>query len=174
MSAAAILFDENHSRGFKRHHSPDTSNKGMGGTNIFNDSQNHRRPRTQERKVTRATYSTKQKQNHCHEPDDYNQRGYERRIQDLKKTKIQKMQMSSKIIEVWLNDTLLDSAHLDIPGIILKPENKKPLTRYGIDRDQLLIGKISHEQIDRIYRALFVYSLGFYEMLNKTLTNSPE
>jgi hypothetical protein len=31
--------------------------------------------------------------------------------------------MSSKIIEVWLNDTLLDSAHLDIPGLILKPEN---------------------------------------------------
>ena len=81
--------------------------------------------------------------------------------------------MSSKIIEVWLNETLLDSTHLDIPGLILKPENKKPLTRYGIDRDQMLVGKISNDQIDRIYRALFVYSLGFYEMLSKTLVNSP-
>ena len=81
--------------------------------------------------------------------------------------------MNSKIIEVWLNDTLMDSAHLDIPGIILKPENKKPLTRYGIDRDQMLMGKLSQSTIDRIYRALFVYSLGFYEMLNKALVNSP-
>lgn len=81
--------------------------------------------------------------------------------------------MSSAVIETWLNETLTDAGHIEIPGVILKPENKKPLTRYGIDSQQLQMGQLSRPQIDRIYRALFVYSLGFYEMLNKSLANSP-
>jgi hypothetical protein len=76
------------------------------------------------------------------------------------------------IIETWINDTLADAAHLEIPGVILKPESKNPLKRFGIDREELKIGDISEENIDRIYRALFVYSLGFYEMMNKTLGHS--
>lgn len=56
----------------------------------------------------------------------------------------------------------------------MKPESKKPLTRYGIDRNQLSMGKIPEETIDRIFRALFVYSLGFYEMLTKSLKVSPQ
>ena len=82
--------------------------------------------------------------------------------------------LSSKVIETWLNETIVASSHLEIPGIILKPEHKKPLSRYGIDRNQLLQGNIPHHQIDRIYRALFVYSLGFYEMLSKVLSGSTQ
>jgi hypothetical protein len=41
------------------------------------------------------------------------------------------------VIETWLNETLIDAGHIEIPGVILKPENKKPLTRYGIDYQQL-------------------------------------
>ena len=81
--------------------------------------------------------------------------------------------MSSRVIETWINDTLRDAGHLDIPGVILKPESSTPLNRYGIDKNQMILGQISQEGIDRIYRALFVYSLGFYEMLNKALKNSP-
>ena len=77
-------------------------------------------------------------------------------------------------METWINDTLRYAGHLDIPGVILKPESATPLNRYGIAKNQLLNGEISQEGIDRIYRALFVYSLGFYEMLNKILKNSPE
>ena len=82
--------------------------------------------------------------------------------------------MSSKVIVTWLNETLVDAGHLEIPGVLLKPENKKPLTRYKIDPNQLIEAKLSQQTIDRIYRALFVYSLGFYEMLNKSLSNSHE
>jgi hypothetical protein len=82
--------------------------------------------------------------------------------------------MSSKVIETWLNETLTDAGHIEIPGVILKPENNKPLTRYGIDSEQLHVGKLAYSEIDRIYRALFVYSLGFYEMLNSSLANSPK
>jgi hypothetical protein len=61
---------------------------------------------------------------------------------------------------------------MEIPGILVKPENKKPLERYGISRTQLTLNKITGPDIDRIYRALFVYSLGFFEMLHKSLGHS--
>ena len=35
--------------------------------------------------------------------------------------------MSPKVIETWINETLHDSEHLDIPGVILKPEHKNPI-----------------------------------------------
>jgi len=42
--------------------------------------------------------------------------------------------ITSKVVENWINQTLSDAEHLDIPSVILKPENKVPITRYGIDR----------------------------------------
>ena len=108
------------------------------------------------------------------DPQDYAQINYEMRIKDLAKNKVTQSHMSSKVIETWINDTLTDAGHLEIPGIVVKPESKKPLTRYNVDRNQLMQAQISQEDCDRIYRALFVYSLGFYEMLNKTLAHSPE
>jgi len=46
-------------------------------------------------------------------------------------------QITSKVVENWINQTLSDAEHLDIPSVILKPENKIPITRYGIDRIHL-------------------------------------
>jgi len=54
---------------------------------------------------------------------------------DLKSNMICQTRMSSKVIETWINDTLRDAGHLEIPGVIMKPESQKPLTRYGIDRN---------------------------------------
>jgi hypothetical protein len=45
--------------------------------------------------------------------------------------------MNPKVLETWINETLQDAEHLDIPGVILKPEHKKPISRYGIDRLEL-------------------------------------
>ena len=42
--------------------------------------------------------------------------------------------MNTKVLETWVNDTLQDAETMDIPGVILKPENKHPARRYGIDR----------------------------------------
>jgi hypothetical protein len=46
--------------------------------------------------------------------------------------------MSPKVLETWINETLTDAEHLDIPGVILKPEQKSPACRYQIDRPSLL------------------------------------
>lgn len=80
--------------------------------------------------------------------------------------------VTNKVIEKWLNETLSDAEHLDIPGVILKPEHKNPISRYGIDRLELNNNGIPAEMIDRIYRCLFVYSVGFYELISKVIQHS--
>lgn len=82
--------------------------------------------------------------------------------------------MSPKVIENWINATLVDAEHLDIPSVILKPKNKVPLTKYAIDRNTLASSGLSSDQIDRVYRSLFVHSVGFYELLKQQLSNCSE
>jgi len=65
-------------------------------------------------------------------------------------------------IETWLNNTLKEGENLGIQGILIKPSHKKPLTRYGIDKMQLISADIKNADCQRIYKALFVYSVGFY------------
>ena len=81
----------------------------------------------------------------------------------------QSVKMNPKVLETWINETLQDAEHLDIPGVILKPEHKNPISRYGIDRLALTNAGIPNELVDRIFRALFVYSVGFYELVKKCL-----
>lgn len=45
--------------------------------------------------------------------------------------------MNPKVLETWVNETLQDADHLDIPGIAVKSDMKKPIVRYGIDRSAL-------------------------------------
>ena len=79
--------------------------------------------------------------------------------------------ITSKVMETWINETLADAEHLDIPGVILKPEHKNPISRYGIDRITLTNSGIPNHTVDRIYRCLFVYSVGFYELIKKVLAH---
>jgi len=80
--------------------------------------------------------------------------------------------MSPKVLETWINETLTDAEHLDIPGVILKPEHKNPISRYGIDRMSFSNAGIPADLVDRVYRALFVYSVGFYELIKKCLQHT--
>jgi len=87
-------------------------------------------------------------------------------------SKDSQVQMSSKVLENWIDETLQDAEHLDIPGVILTPENKLPITRYGIDRQTLTKANVDSADVDRIYRALFVYSVGFYELIKKVMAHT--
>jgi hypothetical protein len=69
---------------------------------------------------------------------------------------------------------LKDAEHLDIPGVILKPEHKNPISRYLIDRNELVNCGIPNDVVNRIYRCLFVYSVGFYEMMAKVIEHSSQ
>jgi len=143
LSAAALLFDDTHDRGFKnkaRHISPENtygqrphtsggaaarsrSHEGVGG-------------------ASQTNYVARHRQAHLGDPQDYGQIAFEKRVKDLAKNKQVQSHLSSRVLETWINETLLDASHLDIPGVILKPESKKPLTRYGIDKNQMLLGGI--------------------------------
>ena len=37
------------------------------------------------------------------------------------------VKMNPKVLETWIDETLRDAEHLDIPGVILKPEHKNPI-----------------------------------------------
>ena len=77
-------------------------------------------------------------------------------------------------MEIWLNETMetAEARTNDEIGLspeIVRAEKKKPLNRFGVDRMTLNKAGITNESIDRIYRSLFVYSVGFYEMLKSAL-----
>jgi len=80
--------------------------------------------------------------------------------------------MGANVLETWINETLGEARYLDISGVILKPEHKDPITRHGVDRNALYAVGIAPDLVDRIYRALFVYSMGFYELLRKVLAHT--
>ena len=84
-----------------------------------------------------------------------------------KKFKAENNAASNRALETWINETLQDAYHLEIPGVLTHPEYKKPVHRYGIDKPTLVEAGISSEEVDRIYRSLFVYSVGFFELLKK-------
>lgn len=93
-------------------------------------------------------------------------------LQKKFKSKKEGIKMSPKVLETWINETLQDAEHLDIPGVILKPEDKNPISRYGIERMALVEAGLPNDAVDRIYRALFVYSVGFYELIKKCLEHT--
>ena len=64
---------------------------------------------------------------------------FENRIKELNALKDSQVRLNPKVIETWINETLLDAEHLDIPGVVLKPEHKNPISRYLIDRLTLTV-----------------------------------
>ena len=81
-------------------------------------------------------------------------------------------QMSAKVTETWINETLKDAEYMDLPGCIINSEVLIPLIRYNIDRKKLMASGLPNAMVDRIYRALFVYSVGFYQLINDQLKHT--
>jgi len=52
--------------------------------------------------------------------------------------------LSTNILEVWINTTLKDMETMTIPKQYLNIEGKTPLSRFGIDREKLLVIKYSY------------------------------
>ena len=80
-------------------------------------------------------------------------------------------QIYTKYVEQWLNDVLTDAEDMSIPGVCKLPESTRPLCRYQVDRMFLNNMGVSSEHIDRMYRALFVHSLGFFQLLRNATLN---
>ncbi|KRW99845.1 hypothetical protein PPERSA_10964 [Pseudocohnilembus persalinus] len=72
--------------------------------------------------------------------------------------------INSGMMEKWINDTIMES-ELYVPD--KKEKFEAPLKNYKLDLISLSGKDVNKESIQRMYRCLFVYSLGFYEMLNQ-------
>ena len=91
-------------------------------------------------------------------------------FKNFEQGQVQALSMNPRIIETWISNTLQNAENLEIPGVILNKEHLNPLTRYGVGPDDLVALGMSPEEINGIYRQLFVYSVGFYSMLTEITT----
>ena len=86
----------------------------------------------------------------------------------IAKIEKEKMVMNPKVMEVWLNDTLFDAEQdKNITCTMLKTDKKPPLTRYKLDRMNLSAYGLHQDAIDRIYRSLFIHSVGYNELIKE-------
>ena len=53
-----------------------------------------------------------------------------------------------------------------------KQEKQNIIKKFGLERKQLKAKGLTNQEIDRIYRGLFIYSFGFYEMLLESIKHS--
>ncbi|EAR96589.2 hypothetical protein TTHERM_00490570 (macronuclear) [Tetrahymena thermophila SB210] len=91
----------------------------------------------------------------------------------LKRQRIRGPQgVNIKVVEMWINDTICEAESEVQPNQtkLNSPQKKQNdqkeiLKNFGLDRKSLQNKGVSKENIDRIYRSLFVYSFGFYEMI---------
>ena len=80
--------------------------------------------------------------------------------------------MDVNVLECWLNDTLKEAEANDVPGTI-KRINKgagpsgggkqSHCIEYGIDRLTLNNTGISNPTINKLYRCMFVNTMGFFD-----------
>ena len=72
------------------------------------------------------------------------------------------------LLETWLNDVLTarspdDGVALDV--LHAAPAVKTGLIAFGVDRDALSGAGLANAAVDRVYRGLYVYSVGFSDLL---------
>ena len=91
-----------------------------------------------------------------------------------KVNELEEVNVTSSIgVEAWLINTLKDAQLQQSVKIdFVKAESKNLLHWFGIEKSQLLKHGLKVEDIHRVYKSLFVYSLGFHEMLQSILKNT--
>lgn len=100
-----------------------------------------------------------------------NYNGSEDKLREIetKEALRQPNRLNSRILEAWINNTINDAEQIEMPNEIVASESRQPLIRYGVDRQSLISAGVTNSQVDRIFRALFVYSIGFYQLINKAM-----
>jgi 2-hydroxychromene-2-carboxylate isomerase len=75
------------------------------------------------------------------------------------------------VIETWLNSTLREAEFFGIPCSFSRSKKTTTLALfdYAIDRVTLEAAGVSDVYIDKLYRALFVNTMGFYSLINEII-----
>ncbi|CAD8055577.1 unnamed protein product [Paramecium sonneborni] len=77
-------------------------------------------------------------------------------------TSIAKSTLDQNGIERWINNVLKESC---------LNEKQNSLNKLGLDKNSLKSAGVKDEDVGRLYRSMFVYTVGFYEMLHEILKN---
>ena len=80
------------------------------------------------------------------------------------------LSVTPEVILQWIKDTLEDASYFQVPGTVANIDKRDILRQFRIDREQLNINGLPERQISRLYRCLFVYSVGFNELLKSLLS----
>ena len=82
--------------------------------------------------------------------------------------------ISKLAVENWINDTLSQAEYYQIPGCVKRihigegpgAKGKQNVSvDYGIDRLTLNYTGFSNDIVDKLYRSLYVNSIGFYNQI---------
>ncbi|CAD8150430.1 unnamed protein product [Paramecium pentaurelia] len=86
-----------------------------------------------------------------------------RQIKQHLDTSIPKSILDQNGIERWINDILRETC---------LNEKQNSLNKLGLDKNTLKVSAgVKDEDVSRLYRSMFVYTVGFYEMLHEILRN---
>jgi hypothetical protein len=88
---------------------------------------------------------------------------------DTKELLRQPHRLNPRILEAWINNTISDAEQIELPDELVSAETRQPLIRFGVDRQSLISAGVPSNEVDRVFRALFVYSIGFYQLINKAM-----
>jgi len=94
------------------------------------------------------------------------------KISKFDKIPVGKVEMNPKKMERWICSALEEAIK---EGFIVdqKVESKVSILKtFGIDRETFMKNDLDTESINRLYRALYVYSLGFHELVKEPLERS--
>lgn len=73
--------------------------------------------------------------------------------------------VGSMLLETWLDDALAHDRISDSTSLQIGSMQRQGLQTYGIARNQLKGTGLCDMQVDRLHRSLYVYSVGFGDML---------
>jgi len=82
--------------------------------------------------------------------------------------------LQTRYVEQWINAVLKDAEEMQMPGVLKRPEAQNPIQRYELHRLHLERTGMPLELIDRVYRALFTHSVGFFQILKESTSTIAE
>ena len=79
-----------------------------------------------------------------------------------------KHDLNNLLMETWLNDVLSAGADSETdPALLVTGQVSNGLKRFGLSRAELVERGISGAQVDRLYRSIYVYTVGFHDLLRE-------
>ena len=73
--------------------------------------------------------------------------------------------MHPHVIESWILNILSESEHQGIPVQVSRTGGKASLEDFKLDRTSLISFGLNSDDVDKLYKSLFVYSAGFSNTL---------